>query len=218
MLPLHRSYSEPADSSSTGTIPEFHDIVAPACTPLPQRAQPPQPPLPHRATGPQSPLPGRHYCICPAFDAGKPQCIFASTLLGVGDGIHSSLLCLLSPARRVPLHPFNRPSTQRSNARCPTLRHVSVRDDVPCTSPSCFIPLPSACARTPVSRQPTESSLLKLRRTPHTAWHLEPACSAIATRREHPRSSGMCMAPVLGSGSGALCFAEAQCARCLCAG
>jgi hypothetical protein len=37
-------------------------------------------------------------------------------------------------------------------------------------------PLSSACARTPILRQVTVSSLLKLRRTPHTARHLAPAC------------------------------------------
>ena len=113
------------------------------------------------------------------------------------------------------------PALSAQTRVAPTLPHVSLPDNAPCTSPSCFIPLSSACARTPVSRQPTVSSLLKLRRTPHTAWHLEPACSAgrrccaIATCRERPRSSGMCMAPALGSGSGALCFAEAHCALCL---
>ena len=116
------------------------------------------------------------------------------------------------------------PALSAQTRVAPPLRRVSVRVDAPCTSPSCFIPLSSACACTPVLRQPTVSPLLKLRRTPHTAWHLEPACSigrrfsAITKRREHTRSSGLCMAPALGSGSGALCFAEAQCALCLCAG
>ena len=115
------------------------------------------------------------------------------------------------------------PALSAQTRVAPTLPHVSLPDNAPCTSPSCFIPSSSACARTPVSRQPTVSSLLKLRRTPHTAWYLEPACSAgrrccaIATCHERPRSSGMCMAPALGSGSGALCFAEAHCVLCLCA-
>ena len=109
------------------------------------------------------------------------------------------------------------------NCVAPTLPYVSLPDNAPCTSPSSFIPSSSACARTPVSRQPTVSSLLKLRRTPHTAWHLEPSCSAgrrccaVAMRRERPRSSGMCTAPSLGSGSVGLCVAEAHCALCLCA-
>ena len=113
------------------------------------------------------------------------------------------------------------PALSAQTRVAPTLPHVSLPDNAPCTSPSCFIPLSSACARTPLSRQPTVSSLLKLRRTPHTAWYLEPACSAwrrccaIATCRERPRSSGMCMDPVLGSGSGELCFAEAHCPLCL---
>jgi hypothetical protein len=116
------------------------------------------------------------------------------------------------------------PALSAQTRVAPTLPHVSLPDDAPCTSPSCLIPLSSACARTPLLRQPTVSSLLKLRRTPHTAWYLEPACSAgrrccaIAMRRERPRSSGMCTAPALGSGSGGLCFTEAQYALCLCAG
>ena len=131
----------------------------------------------------------------------------------------------LPPARRVPLHPFNRPSTQRSNARGPnspsrfSSRQRSMYKSFVLHP---FIQRLRVCNTcTPVSRQPTVSSLLKLRRTPHTAWYLEPACSAgrrccaIATCRERPRSSGMCMAPVLGSGSGELCFAEARCVLCL---
>jgi hypothetical protein len=74
-----------------------------------------------------------------------------------------------------------------------TLPRVSVRDNAPCTSPSCFIPSSSACSRTPLLRQPT--ALQKLRRTLHTAWHLEPdcsnrmRCSAVTTRRERTRSN-----------------------------
>jgi hypothetical protein len=129
-------------------------------------------------------------------------------------------LCALPTTHRVPLHPFNRPSTQRSNARGPNFTSYlsSIR--------RMYTPFVLHPFIERLRAQPGFSSAdpeLIAEAEAHPAYclampHLEPACSAIAMRRERTRSSGICMAPALGSGSGALCLAEAQCTRCLCAG
>jgi hypothetical protein len=56
----------------------------------------------------------------------------------------------LPPARRVQLHSFilsTAPARSAQTRVAPTLPHVSLPGNAPCTSPSCFIPSSSACAR-----------------------------------------------------------------------
>jgi hypothetical protein len=121
------------------------------------------------------------------------------------------------------VHPFNRPSTQRSNARGSNFPSYlsSIRRMYKSFVLHPFIERlrahPGFSSADPELISEAEA---------HPAYCLASrACLQRyrdAMRRERTRSSGplsgMCMAPALGSGSGAHCFAEAQCARCLCAG